>query len=49
MDRLLEVENLKTYFYSDFGAVAKALDGVDISVAAGQIHGLVGESGCGRA
>jgi len=44
---LLEVKNLKTYFYTDDGVV-KAVDGVDFHVNAGEVLGLVGESGCGK-
>lgn len=44
---LLEVRNLKTYFYTEDGVV-KAVDGVDISVGRGEVLGLVGESGCGK-
>src|SRR5690554_4116120 len=44
---LLEVKDLKTYFYTDNG-VAKAVDGVSFSVAHGQAVGIVGESGCGK-
>ncbi len=44
---LLEVRNLKTYFYTDDGVV-KAVDGVDFEVRSGEILGLVGESGCGK-
>ncbi len=44
---LLEVRNLKTYFYTDDGIV-KAVDGVDFHVMPGEILGLVGESGCGK-
>jgi oligopeptide/dipeptide ABC transporter ATP-binding protein len=44
---LLEVHNLKTYFYTEDGVV-KAVDGVDFTVAPGEVMGLVGESGCGK-
>lgn len=44
---LLEVNNLKTYFFSREGVV-KAVDGVDFNVKVGEIFGLVGESGCGK-
>ena len=43
----LDVRGLKTYFFTEKGVV-KALDGVDISIAKGEIYGLVGESGCGK-
>jgi oligopeptide/dipeptide ABC transporter ATP-binding protein len=44
---LLEVTNLKTYFFTEDGVV-KAVDGVDIHVNPGEVVGLVGESGCGK-
>ena len=44
---LLEVKNLKTYFFTKLGIV-KAVDGVSFSVNRGQVMGLVGESGCGK-
>ena len=44
---LLEVKNLKTYFYTEDGVV-KAVDGVDFFVYPGEVMGLVGESGCGK-
>jgi peptide/nickel transport system ATP-binding protein len=44
---LLEVKNLKTYFFTEDGVV-KAVDGVDFVVQPGEILGLVGESGCGK-
>ena len=44
---LLEVKDLKTYFYTDSG-VAKAVDGVTISLDKGKTLGIVGESGCGK-
>ena len=45
--KLLEIENLRTYFYVR-GHVAKAVDDVELSIASGQTLGLVGESGCGK-
>jgi len=44
---LLEVKNLKTYYYTEDGVV-KAVDGVDFHVNPGEVLGLVGESGCGK-
>ena len=44
---LLTVENLRTTFRTDDGPVG-AVDGVSLSVDAGQVLGIVGESGCGK-
>lgn len=44
---LLRVQNLKTHFHTRQGAV-KAVDGVDLELAPGEILGLVGESGSGK-
>src|SRR5262249_29740703 len=44
---VLEVRNLKTYFYTDAGIV-KAVDDVSFRVPKGKTLGLVGESGCGK-
>ena len=44
---LLEIKNLRTYFYVR-GHVAKAVDDVSLSIQPGQTLGLVGESGCGK-
>jgi peptide/nickel transport system ATP-binding protein len=45
--RLLDVKNLKTYFFTDEGVV-RAVDGVDLYIKQGETLGVVGESGCGK-
>jgi oligopeptide/dipeptide ABC transporter ATP-binding protein len=44
---LLEVTDLQTHFFTPRG-VARAVDGVSLSLDVGQTLGLVGESGCGK-
>lgn len=44
---LLEIKNLKLDFLTEEGTV-KALDDVDLTVRKGEIHGLIGETGCGK-
>ena len=39
---LLEIRGLKTHFFTRYGEVP-AVDGVDITVPAGKIVGIVGE------
>ena len=45
--KLIEIENLKTYFYTEAGT-AKAVDGINFDIFQGEILGIVGESGSGK-
>jgi len=47
-ENLVEVNNLKKYFYLNQGKVLKAVDNVNFSIRRGETLGLVGESGCGK-
>ena len=44
---LLRVQDLRTYFHVG-GSVARAVDGVSFDIRAGEMVGMVGESGCGK-
>ncbi len=44
---LLAIQNLSTVFYTDLG-IARAVQNVDLSIGAGKVLGIVGESGCGK-
>ena len=46
-DPLLEIRDLRTWFKTDDGMV-RAVDGVSMSIAAGETLAVVGESGCGK-
>jgi oligopeptide/dipeptide ABC transporter ATP-binding protein len=47
MQHLLEVNNLRTHFPTR-GGLVRAVDGISFHVDAGELLGLVGESGCGK-
>jgi oligopeptide/dipeptide ABC transporter ATP-binding protein len=47
VSRLLEIDNLQTYFFSSAGVV-KAVDGISYDVDQGETIAVVGESGCGK-
>lgn len=47
MTSVLQVKNLQVSYYTDAGR-ARALDGVDLTLEAGEKLGLVGESGSGK-
>lgn len=46
-EKLLEIKDLTLDFITEEGTV-KALDHVTFSVKKGEIHGLIGETGCGK-
>jgi peptide/nickel transport system ATP-binding protein len=49
MQPVLEVKDLVTHYRSvERGKVVKAVDGVSLKLFAGEIVGLIGESGCGK-
>ena len=46
-DTVLEVSDLRVYFYTEEGEI-RAVDGVSFAMKRGRITALVGESGCGK-
>jgi len=47
VEKILEVKDLKTNFYTDEGVI-KAVDGLSYDINKGECVGIVGESGCGK-
>ena len=47
-EALLEARDVHVRFRGRHGAVARAVDGVDLEVRQGEVVALVGESGCGK-
>ena len=47
MEKVLEIKDLKTNFYTDEGVI-KAVDGLSYDINKGECVGIVGESGCGK-
>lgn len=46
-EKILQVKDLRTYFYTDAGVV-KAVDGINFDLRKGEVLGIVGESGSGK-
>ncbi|WP_096202413.1 ABC transporter ATP-binding protein [Bacillus sp. FJAT-45350] len=44
---VLEMKEMRTHFFTDSGEIP-AVDGVSIKIHAGEVVGIVGESGCGK-
>ena len=47
MTAILEIDDLHTHFRTRDGVV-RAIEGLSLTVQAGEVLGIVGESGCGK-
>ena len=45
---LLRIEDLRVYFKTDDDRPVRAIDSLSLRIDAGEVVGLVGESGCGK-
>jgi oligopeptide/dipeptide ABC transporter ATP-binding protein len=48
IETLLRIRGLRTEFRLKNGKALRAVDGLDLTIMPGEVHGLVGESGCGK-
>ena len=46
-NKLFEIKNLKTYFYTEAGTV-KAVNDISFDIYKNEVLGIVGESGSGK-
>ena len=47
-EKILELKNLKKFFYFSRNRILKAVNNINIEIFRGETFGLVGESGCGK-
>jgi len=45
---VLKVEDVRAYYRTRFGGEVRAVDGVSLTLAEGEVLGIAGESGCGK-